>query len=136
MQTHSSLRIWKEILLQTDRLTGYVDYLIAPFDRMPTFPLLCVVEAKKDNFERGGAQCLAEMYACRWQNTQAGLDQPVYGIVSNGHAWQFYQLRENQVLESATYGTANQADLLGALDYMLGECEKLIRRSDEPATQI
>jgi hypothetical protein len=133
---HPQLYIWKEPFLQSDVAYGYVDYLIAVRAYTLQHPLLCVVEAKKDDFSQGLLQCLIEMHACRWQNTQAGLDQSVYGIVSNGHAWQFYQLRENQVLESATYGTANQADLLGALDYMLGECEKLIRRGDATVTQI
>ena len=27
---------------------------------------MCVIEAKKDDFEQGAAQCLVEMQACQW----------------------------------------------------------------------
>jgi hypothetical protein len=62
--SYSKLKIWKEAKLQTEQLTGVVDYLIAAQGKVYKSPLLCIVEAKKDDFEQGLAQCLTEMYAC------------------------------------------------------------------------
>ena len=70
IERHPNLKIWKAATLQSDDLIGQVDYLIAPRKAYLTTPLLCVVEAKKDDFKKGLAQCLVEMKACRWNNDQ------------------------------------------------------------------
>lgn len=66
------LKIWKGAALESDTLTGNVDYLIAENKAYLEAPLACIIEAKKDNFEQGLAQCLVEMQACQWQNRQRG----------------------------------------------------------------
>ncbi len=48
IQQHSHLKIWKEAPLQSDKLTGFFDYLVAEKRAYLDAPLLCVVEAKKD----------------------------------------------------------------------------------------
>jgi hypothetical protein len=65
------LRIWKGAQLESDIACGNVDYLIAERRRYLDIPLLCIIEAKRDDFEKGLAQCLVEMQACQWQNQQA-----------------------------------------------------------------
>ena len=122
---HEKLKVWKEALLNTDTTTGFVDYLIAPNRAYLATPLLCVAEAKKDDFAKGQIQCLAEMAACRWSNQQRGLEIEVYGIVSNGQGWQFYKLtRAGEVFETDQYGMKYLSGVLGALDYVCGECAK------------
>src|SRR5438128_2050495 len=71
---YPGLKIWKAAALNTDELTGVADYLIAPKRAYMATPLLCVTEAKRDDFERGRAQCLAEMYACVWNNRQENVE--------------------------------------------------------------
>jgi len=46
------LKIWKGAPLSSDRLTGYVDYLIAARKRYIDKPMLCIIEAKKTTFSR------------------------------------------------------------------------------------
>jgi hypothetical protein len=122
---HEKLKVWKEATLNTDTLTGVADYLIAPNRAYLATPLLCVAEAKKDDFARGQAQCLAEMAACRWNNQQRGQDVEIYGIVSNGQGWQFYKLSRNgDIFETEQYGLEDLEGVLGALDYVCGECAK------------
>ena len=89
---YSNLKIWKSECLETDTLTGVADYLVAPRRAYLETPLLCAVEAKRDDFEKGRIQCLAEMAACQWNNRQTGLEIDVYGIVSNGQGWRYYKL--------------------------------------------
>ncbi len=122
---HPKLKIWKAAALNTDTLTGVADYLMAPNRVYLDTPLLCVAEAKRDDFDKGRAQCLAEMYACEWNNLQKGLRIDIYGIVSNGQGWQFYKLDQaGDVFETGLYTSAFLPELLGALDYVCGECAK------------
>jgi hypothetical protein len=125
--SHEKLKVWKEASLVTDTLTGYADYLIAPKKDYLTAPLLCVAEAKKDNFSKGRAQCVAEMYACRWNNAERNLNVDVYGIVSNGQVWQFYKLTQSgDAFVSSLYTVDDLEELLGVLDYICAECAKNI----------
>ncbi len=122
---HPRLKIWKSASLQSDELTGLVDYLVAPKMAYVTKPLLCVVEAKKDDFEKGLAQCLVEMKVCRLNNEQAGYHLDIYGVVSTGQFWKFYKLTDaGQVFEAAPYSVNDLGQFLGALDYVFTKCEE------------
>jgi hypothetical protein len=120
---HSQLKMWKAAPIQSENLTGIADYVAAPKRRYLDNPLLCVVEAKKDDFEQGLAQCLVEMKACQESNEQAGNKIDSYGIVTNGDAWQFYKLSlEGQVYESRLYVIGEIEDVLGCLHYVFTQC--------------
>ncbi|MBC7526671.1 MAG: hypothetical protein H7308_03890 [Chthonomonadaceae bacterium] len=122
---YPKLKIWKSEPLETDTLTGTADYLMAPRRAYLATPLLCVTEAKRDDFEKGRVQCLAEMVVCQWNNRQSNLDVDIYGIVSNGQGWRFYKLtRASDAYETNQYGIEDLPGLLGALDYVCGECAK------------
>jgi hypothetical protein len=124
---HPNLKVWKAAVLNTDTLTCVADYLIAPRLAYLTTPLLCVVEAKRDDFERGRAQCLAEMVACRDNNHREGHDIEVFGIVSNGHGWRFYKLaRTGEVYETDLLAISDLPRLLGALDFICAECARRV----------
>jgi hypothetical protein len=120
---HPKLKVWKAATLNTDTLTGVTDYLMAPRRAYLETPLLCVAEAKRDDFEQGAAQCIAEMVACRWNNVQENHYIDVFGIVSNGQGWQFYQLTQtNEIFESGLYTVNDLPELLGVLDTICAEC--------------
>ena len=122
---HSRLKVWKGQLLETDTLTSVADYLVAPRRAYLKTPLLCAVEAKRDEFEPGRVQCIAEMAACQWNNRRDGLDLDIYGIVSNGQGWRFYKLtKDSEAYETTHYGIKDLPGLLGALEYVCAECEK------------
>ena len=91
--------IWSHAALEyDDELTGIPDYLISKRSDLGKIifdaPLLAVVEAKKDNFSAGWAQCAAEMVAIQKINNHA--DWGVYGIVSNGEIWEIAMLQNQQ----------------------------------------
>lgn len=120
---HGRLKAWKGEPLETDTLTGFADYLIAPKRAYLEAPLLCIVEAKKDDFESGEIQCVAELVACRWNNSRAGIIADVYGMVSNGDGWQFYSLRtDNRVHKSRLFAIGLLPELLGIVDAICADC--------------
>lgn len=124
---HPGLRMWKAAAIQSDDLTGAVDYVAAPNRGYLDNPLLCVVEAKKDDFEQGLAQCLVEMKACQQSNEKAGNKIDIYGIVTNGEGWKFYKLdTKGEVFETLLYSLLEIESLLGALSLVFSHCEKNI----------
>lgn len=125
LQPFKGLKMWKSVPLNSDTLTGVVDYFVTEDIDILAEPYLCVVEAKKDDFEQGLAQCLVEMKAARWKNEQVEKLIDVFGVVSNGELWEFYQLtKDNKLYGSQSYIASDAEKVLGVLDYILRECEK------------
>lgn len=93
--------IWSHASLEyDDELTGIPDYLISKRSALGKIifdsPLLAVVEAKKDNFSAGWAQCALEMIAIQKINNDGQLG--IYGIVSNGEVWEMAMLKNQQFI--------------------------------------
>ncbi len=80
-----SLWIQKSITYD-DKLTGTPDYIIAtqsPLGKtVLAKPLVVIVEAKRNDFEEGWGQCLAELVGSQKINDEVNI--PVYGIVTDG----------------------------------------------------
>ena len=124
---YARLKVWKGEALISATLTGFADYIITPRFAYIKTPLLCAAEAKKDDFDNGRAQCIAEMAACRERNAADGYDLDIFGFVSNGQTWLFYKLTTTgEIYETAEYGLNALPELLGALDYVCAECAKRI----------
>ncbi|ESA35826.1 hypothetical protein N836_09875 [Leptolyngbya sp. Heron Island J] len=119
------LKIWKGAYLEGEDVCGNADYLIAERRAYLETPYGCVIEAKKDDFEQGAAQCLVEMKACQWINQQQGRQFDIYGIVTNGEGWKFYRLSINgEVSESLLTGVGDMPMLLGRLRVFFEFCEQ------------
>lgn len=81
-------------------LTGFCDFILSlePQKAEISAPIFCLVEAKKDDIEKGTAQCGAEMYAASILNQQEGKPRDIiYGCVTNAFSWCFLKL-ENKIL--------------------------------------
>jgi hypothetical protein len=117
------LRVWKGAYLEGEKTCGNTDYLIAERRGYLEAPYVCAIEAKKDDFEQGAAQCLVEMQACQWINRQLGREMTIYGIVTNGEGWKFYRLEvTGAVSESLLHGIGEMSILLGLLRVFFGLC--------------
>jgi hypothetical protein len=121
------LKIWKGALLETDELNGNADYLITEDRDYLESPYLCAVEAKKDDFEQGLAQCLVEMKVCWLNNLAEGREIEILGIVTNGTGWKFYRwVAIGEVYETTMYGEHEMPVLLGALHQVLKMCNRYL----------
>ena len=78
-------------------------------------PLILLVEAKKNDFEQGWGQCLAELVAAQKINDNAAF--PVFGIVTDGTLWQFGRLIGDTFTQNRTdFALANLSTLFGAVN--------------------
>jgi hypothetical protein len=98
-----------------DDLTGVPDYFVCKVSEygqtIPDVPYLLIAEAILDDFERAWGQCAAAMLAA--QKLNQAPDLPVYGITTNGGAWQFGLLLGRE-LTVDPHGTAlSTLDVLG-----------------------
>lgn len=116
-----SFWIQKPITYNND-LTGTPDYMFSNRSVLGKTvlesPLLVVVEAKKNDFELGWGQCLAELVAA--QRINEDISCPIYGIVTDGNLWQFGKLVEDIFTKhNKNYTIDDLAKLFGALDSIL-----------------
>ena len=76
----------KQPITYDDVLSGTPDYFISTRSELGKLvvgtPLIMLVEAKKNDFEVGWGQCLAELVAA--QKINEDTEHPVFGIVSDG----------------------------------------------------
>jgi hypothetical protein len=133
-----NLLLWSHQPLNYDEnLSGVPDYIIAR--RSPRGkvileqPYLILVEAKKDNFEEGWGQCLAEMLAA--QKIDGDGSQKKFGVVSNGKLWEFGLLHEEMFTKNIKYyGLENIKELLGVVNFLFVESAAIVMRYDVTKT--
>jgi hypothetical protein len=117
--------LWIQKPIQADTvLYGTPDYLFATRSKLGKTvletPLVLVAEAKKNDFEQGWGQCLAELIAA--QKLNANPSKTVYGIVTDGKVWEFGQLQHDlftKVVQS--YTVDDLPELFGVLEYVLSQ---------------
>ena len=103
-------------------LSGVPDYMFgtkSPLGKtVLESPLVLIVEAKKNDFEQGWGQCLAELVAAQIINQNT--TKPVYGIVTDGLIWRFGRLTTDVFTQDmGIYDFARLAELFGAIDFVL-----------------
>jgi hypothetical protein len=124
LEGFDNIKVWKGANLETPTTSGIADYLIAERKGYLEAPFLCIIEAKKDDFEQGLAQCLVEMQACQWENQQVDRTIETLGIVSNGNAWAFYRLTiAGKVYKTELYALTDLGMVLGWLKHVFQRCE-------------
>lgn len=110
---------WVQKALTVDeKLNGTPDYLFGTKSELgKTYletPLVIIAEAKKNDFEQGWGQCLAELIGAQKFNGTSGF--AVYGIVTDGKWWEFGKLKEDVFTKhKESYSVDHLANLFGAL---------------------
>jgi len=124
------LKVWSHIPYHIDEekgLIGEPDYLIAAKTKYGTMerPSLCIIEAKKDNFDEGWTQALAEMVASSLLDESA----TCYGVVTTGAIWQFGKLENNVFMIDPNYlsATAELQRIFNLLNWVFDEISTDLR---------
>lgn len=124
IQPFKQFKFWKGANLESDVAHGAADYLLTEQRRYFEAPFLCVVEAKKDDFEQGLAQCLMEMDACQISNRKMNQELDIFGIVTNGEGWKFYKLTlTGTVYETLLYSISDIDSIFGILQIIFQDCQ-------------
>lgn len=119
----SKCSLWIQKPISYDnKLTGTPDYIISKRSSLGKtvleYPLLILAEAKKNDFEQGWAQCLAELVASQKLNQDDSF--PVYGIVTDGKYWEFGKLTQNRFMKNTqSFVIDDLPELFGVLDFIL-----------------
>jgi hypothetical protein len=119
--------IWSHHALEDEEgVIGVPDYLISKRSELGKiifdFPLLAVVEAKKDDFSAGWAQCALEMLTITKINRNDTI--AVYGIVSNGEIWEIAKLENQRFVSYSKHFVIEELDILfDALVSVLENCK-------------
>jgi len=129
---HDTLALWShQSLAYDDELFGEPDYFVSAWrdeviEKLINTPLLAVAEAKKQDFDEGWGQCLAEMIACQKMNQDDNIT--VYGIVSTGLFWEFGKLEANNFTKHPlSYSISEPQKVFGNLDFVFAACEKQVQ---------
>jgi hypothetical protein len=132
---HPQINIWahEKTITYDNNLTGTPDYLLsyrADPDNYETFtyPLVAVGDAKKEDFQGGWAQTLAEMVTCR--NLNGNDEIPIYGVVCTGNFWEFGVLKGNIFYQNEiSYSLgANPHSIISILDLIFIDALGAIHR--------
>jgi hypothetical protein len=122
---HESLKIWSHVPYNVDQekgLMGEPDYLIAERTKYGDMgiPPICIIEAKKDNFDEGWTQALAEMIAASKQGQKT-----CYGIVTTGKTWEFGYLENNIFTQDPTTfsATINLKNIFERLNWVFNSAK-------------
>ena len=121
---------WIQKSISFDKLlTGTPDYIFSKKSALGKTvlekPLLIVIEAKKNDFEQGWGQCLAELVALQKINQDS--EHVVYGVVTDGNLWQFGCLTEDVFCQNPENFTIDKLEkLFGALECLAKLAEQQV----------
>ena len=128
----NNLPVWSHVrfdVSESEGLVGIPDFIVSPASEIGTIfdkPIICVAEAKKENFNEGWAQALAEMIAAQKFNQDEVTD--IFGIVTTGNIWQFGKLQEKFLtMEIVSYSALeNLQGLMNRVNWIFSEAGKKI----------
>lgn len=124
------LLLWshKSIGKETE-MSGIPDYILAKrshLGRVMDLPLLVMIEAKKDDFDGGWGQCLAQMVTAQSINNNA---DEIFGIVTNGDTWEIGKLKEKVFTKNnGAFSLKDLSTLYNTLYFLFELCEQKVKK--------
>ncbi len=126
---HKEMVIWSHTgLYRGEELLGYPDYMIAKRSPLSVeimeAPYVLIMEAKRNDFDWGWAQCLAAMSAAQGLNGGPS-ERVIFGVVSDGFIWRFGKLQGSTFFRNQLdYSLRRLDELCAALSYVLELCRQ------------
>lgn len=91
------------------------------------YPIIQIVEAKKNDLEIGVPQCAAQLIGAKVFNQKKGvaLDK-LYGCVTTGNEWMFMQLEQDLLIDPRVYYLNEINQLLGVFQCIIDHYKQTI----------
>jgi hypothetical protein len=126
------LMLWSQEPLRYDAdLSGVPDYIVGRLSPLGRWvvqpPFIVVIEAKRDDPERGWSQCLAALLAAQKLNNLPELT--LYGIATNGRSWEIGKLEgKTFTREPLPFSLRNLEELCAAHHFVFEQCQAQVLR--------
>jgi hypothetical protein len=108
-------------------LVGECDFILTASPPMPVleYPIVIILEAKKQDMEGGLGQCAAQMVGAQLFNKGEGRkDLPIFGCVTTGETWQFLKLTNTILsIDKQRYYIVNIGTILGVFKAIMASHE-------------
>jgi hypothetical protein len=108
-------------------LNGECDYMLSLGRKVIDYidaPIFSIVEAKKQNFELGTSQSVAQLIGAQRFNEKEGKPLSLlFGAATDGVKWRFFRLEGKKLsIDTDYYTIENIPKLLGVLQYIIDIC--------------
>ena len=112
---------------ETQGLKGECDFIITKdtgtYDI--NFPIIQVLEAKKNDIDLGIPQCAAQMYGAKVFNEKNNAKiNTIYGCVTTGEDWLFMKLENELTIDRRKYFLSELGELLSVFQHIIDEYKK------------
>ena len=119
--SHNRITVYSGQRLDSDPgsgLMGECDFILTLTPPLPIMqaPIVCIVEAKKNDIDLGFGQCAAQMVGAQRLNARdaTGVDT-IFGCITTGETWQFLQLDHDILMVESQRYYINDVPLLLAV---------------------
>lgn len=92
------------------------------------YPIIQIVEAKRNDIELGIPQCAAQIVGARVFNQKKGVElEKIYGCITNGDNWLFIKLEGDTIYaDRKKYSLTNLPELLGTFQAIIDYYKQLL----------
>jgi hypothetical protein len=125
-RNHKFFTIYSGDNLDVDKeqgLVGQCDFILAKDIRSfnLNYPIIQIVEAKRNDIEVGVPQCAAQLIGARQFNQKKKIEiERTYGCVTTGQEWLFMYLENDEIIvDEKMYFLVEIEELLGVFQQML-----------------
>jgi hypothetical protein len=92
-----------------------------------SYPIIQIVEAKKNDLEVGVPQCAAQLIGARVFNRKKGVPlDKLYGCVTTGNEWMFMQLEQDLLIDPRIYYLNEINELIGVFQSIINYYKQII----------
>ncbi len=103
-------------------LNGECDFILTKDTKSfnINYPIIQIVEAKKNDIEIGVPQCAAQLLGAKIFNQKRGTPiEKIYGCVTTGDEWLFMSLENEILIDNHKYFISNIEDILGVFQEII-----------------